>query len=242
MTIQDFSNGFDVLLNSYSQKIEEGNQVSRADIAFDEYEKSVYLTKAQEGLVLGLYNGKNVYGESFETTEELRRYLSNLVADTTLEPIENSSGVAYGVDSSSKFFTLPDNLWFITYESVNVSGKKCDTDTIMDVYPVTQDEYSRTKRNPFRGANSRRALRLDLADGVIEIVCKYQVNSYYVRYIRKPKPILLVDLDDNDSNVSYFQGETRKQGCELHDALHQRILESAVRLALQSKVPQIKKE
>ena len=46
----------------------------------------------------------------------------------------------------------------------------------MDVYPVTQDDYNKTKRNPFRGANDRRALRLDLSDGVIEIVCIFTLS------------------------------------------------------------------
>ena len=52
-------------------------------LEFDEYEKSVFLTKAQEELVISIYDGKNLSGESFENTEEARRSLSSLVKTFT---------------------------------------------------------------------------------------------------------------------------------------------------------------
>ena len=64
MTTADFSNGFDVLLNSYSKIGAFGD--SMPDIRLDEYEKSLFLTQAQEDEVRSLYTGKNVYGEGFE--------------------------------------------------------------------------------------------------------------------------------------------------------------------------------
>ena len=47
MTNEEFSNEFDILINNINVGLE-----------FDEYEKSVYLTKAQEEVVEGLYTGK----------------------------------------------------------------------------------------------------------------------------------------------------------------------------------------
>ena len=101
----------------------------------------------------------------------------------------------------------------------------------LDVYPVRQDEYNRIKKNPFRGANDRRALRLDLSEGVIEIVSKYTVSSYYLRYLRKLAPIVLADFGDEQS----IEGVSRISECELPESVHQRILERAVMLALQSR-------
>ena len=230
MSTEEFSNQFDVLVSSYRRFRDFDNREPLDTLEFDEYEKSIYLTKAQEELVLSLYNGKNPFGESFEQTEELRRYLSNLVAEVELQPTENSTGVL-GVDSHSKFFTLPDELWFITYESVSTSDGDCESFSKQDVYPVRQDEYHKIKRNPFRGASNRRALRLDLSDGVIEIVSKRTVSSYYVRYLKKPQPIVLEDMPNGLS----VEGESHETECELHESLHQRILELAVRMALQSK-------
>lgn len=232
MTTQEFSDAFDTLVSSYRRFKDFDNKEILDSIEFNEYEKSYFLTKAQDELVIALYNGRNVSGESFESTEELRRYLSNLVKEARLQPITNASGLVIGIGSNSKFFTLPQDLWYITYEAVDIDGARCSALSPMDVYPVTQDDYNKTKRNPFRGANDRRALRLDLSDGVIEIVCKYIVKDYYVRYLRKPNPIVLVNMPNNLT----IDGVGKKSECELHEALHQRILERAVTEALQSKI------
>jgi hypothetical protein len=240
MTRQEFSDQFDVLLNSYDIQASFGEGASRQDIVLDEYEKSVLLTQSQDDVVIDLYTGKNAYGDSFERTEELRRYLSELVSEVQLSPTRNSTGVL-GMGSNSKFFTLPKDLWFITYEQVNVSDAKCEGSSTLDVVQVTQDEYHKIKRNPFRGASGRRALRLDLADGVVEIVCKYPVESYYLRYLVKVNPIILINLTDGQT----INDESMAMECELPEVLHQRILERAVLMALQSRgyrVPQSTQE
>lgn len=231
MEIQDFSHGFDTLLNSYAITATQGSTDNPATIELDEYEKSVFLTKAQKDLALDLYSGRNTIGASFEETEELRRYLSPLVKEMTLNPIPTTNGKPLGVDSKSKFFTLPEDLWFITYESVVLSDGKCEDNTQMEVVPVRQDEYHRIKKNPFRGANDRRALRLDLSEGNIEIVSKYTVTSYYLRYLRKLKPIILVNLDEENA----IDGMTAVTNSELPEILHQKILDRAVMLAAQSR-------
>lgn len=133
--------------------------------------------------MLSFYTGRNVSQEGFEQTEEVRRYLANLIREAVLTPITNATGLPLGISSSSKFFTLPEDLWFITYEAATVSSDDCHDGNSLDVIPVTQDEYHKIKRNPYRGASGRRVLRLDLADGVIELVSKYSVTEYYVRYL-----------------------------------------------------------
>lgn len=230
MNNKEFSDGFDTMLNSYSMRANFGEESSKQTITLDEYEKSVFLTKAQEELVTNLYNGKNPYGESFESTEEMRRYLANLVMEKYLKPITNTSGTPLGVSSNSSFFTLPEDLWFITLESVIADKGKCG-ETHINVYPTKQDEYQVIRDNPFRGANDRRALRLDLSEGNVEIICKFNINTYYVRYIKKVAPIVLENLPDDLS----IEGVSKATECKLHEGLHQRILELAVRMALQSK-------
>lgn len=231
MRRNDFSNGFDTLLNSFAHSAQFGNANSQADIALDEYEKSLFLTQAQEEEVLSLYTGKNVNREAFEATEELRRYLSTLIKEAELSPITTSNGNFLGLESNSKFFTLPQDLWFITFERVIITDGKCEGSNSLDVYPVRQDEYHKIRKNPFRGANDRRALRLDLSEGNVEIISKYGVTSYYVRYLRKLKPIVLTNLDVDVS----INGVSIATDCELPEILHQRILERAVTLALMTK-------
>ncbi len=238
MTREEFSNGFDTLLNSYSDAARFGEESTRQSIALDEYEKSLCLTKAQEEIVTSLYNGKNPYGDSFESTEEMRRYLSNLVAEKYLKPITNTSGTPLGLTTTSTFFTLPEDLWFITLESVILDNGKCGGETYIKVYPTKQDEYQNIKDNPFRGANDRRALRLDLSEGNVEIICKYLITRYYIRYIKKVPPIILTDLPDNLT----IEGKREASNCILHEALHQKILDRAVQIALQSKGYSLQRE
>ena len=238
MTREEFSNGFDTMLNSYSASAMFGEESTKQSVSLDEYEKSLFLTKAQEELVTSLYNGKNPYGDSFESTEETRRYLSNLVAEKYLKPITNTSGTPLGITSTSTFFTLPEDLWFITLESVVTSNSKCRNEVYIKVYPTKQDEYLNIKDNPFRGANDRRALRLDLSEGNVEIICKYMIDAYYVRYIKKVPPIILEDLP----NELTIEGKNKASDCILHEALHQKILERAVQIALQSKGYNLEKE
>lgn len=238
MTREEFSNGFDTMLNSYSASAKFGEESTRQSIALDEYEKSLCLTKAQEEIVTSLYNGKNPYGDSFESTEETRRYLSNLVAEKYLKPITNTGGTPLGITSTSTFFTLPEDLWFITLESVITSNSKCRNEVYIKVYPTKQDEYLNIKDNPFRGANDRRALRLDLSEGNVEIICKYMIDAYYVRYIKKVPPIILEDLP----NELTIEGKNKASDCILHEALHQKILERAVQIALQNKGYNLQRE
>ena len=235
MTTEEFSNEFDTLLNSYSTIEAFGKTPSTIEL--DEYEKSVFLTNAQEEIVIGRYNGKNPFGDSFERTEEIRRYLSALIK--TYATTDKKVGYT-GLSKSSVFFELPDDLWFITYESVNLKddGLGCMSGEDISVIPITQDKYHRIRKNPFRGTNERRALRLDLSDKVVEIVSKYNVESYLVRYLSRPTPIILTDLTDSLS----INGISVKTECELNPVIHRAILERAVKLAIMSRVPNTGKE
>ena len=81
MTVQEFSNEFDVLLNSFATATSFGFTTDISSL--DEYEKSVFLTEAQEQIVKELYNG-TFTGESLEKTEELRRGLNSLIKTTLI--------------------------------------------------------------------------------------------------------------------------------------------------------------
>jgi len=231
MTTQEFSNNFDTLLNSYAKKALFGDESSNQEITLDEYEKSLFLTEAQEQLVLTYYNGKNSESESFEKTEEIRRYLSGLIKTAEITPETESEEIT--LKSNSQIFDLPDDLWFITYEAAKLvtSSDSCLNEKEIQVVPTTQDDLYKTLENPFKGPGYRRALRLDIADNKVELISKYNINTYLIRYISKINPIILIDLSEDLS----IDGNTQASTCELHESLHRPILELAVRLALQSK-------
>ena len=223
MSTEEMSNQFDILINAYSQSPQD-------PLAFDEYEKSIFLTEAQEQLVISLYDGKNDLGNMFELTEEDRRYLSDLVK-TYSTPV--SEPINYHIIKNSKFFKLPNDILFITYESVKLESKddSCINNKVIKVQPVTQDEFHKIKENPFRGANDNRALRLDVEDNMVEIVSNQNIKEYFIRYVKRPSPIVLVKLNPPLS----IEGETNITESELNPILHNKIVNYAVRLALQSK-------
>ena len=231
MTIQEFSNAFDTLLNSYNTQVPFGEQASKREIVLDEYEKSVLLTQAQEEVVVNLYNGRNPYGAAFEGTEELRRYLEGLVK--TKKYLSEDAIESTGVNENSVFFKLPDDIAFITLEQVTFDDELlgCYDGSVASVYPVTQDEYEKVKNNPFRGPTKYKVIRLDPGNNLVELVSKYKIGTYLLRYLSRPNPIILEDLP-NELTVN---GKNTERECELNPILHDTILTRAVQLALQSK-------
>ena len=218
MTTQEFSNEFDILYNNISSNQAPG---------LNEYEKSVLLTKSQEDIIRELYSGKNVYNDSLEKTEEVRRYLSPLIC--TSELTDKVDGLI-GVSDNSVFFNLPDKVWFITYEAVILDDENagCHNGEEILVTPVTQDEYYKLKNNPFRRASTRRAIRLDLGQkDTVEIISDYNISSYKVRYLSKPNPIILEDLGEELS----INGKSEVYECELNPVIHRLILVRAVNMA-----------
>lgn len=220
MTNEEFIREFDIYYNNISSNQAPG---------LDPYEMSVFLTRAQEELIISSYNGANPNKDSFEKTEEFRRYLDKLVKSTTITKQE--SGLS-GISENSSFFMLPEDLLFITYESVKLDGEKSGCkmgDTL--VTPVSQDDFFKVSKNPFRGPSKSRVLRLDNGSNIAELISEHDIKSYFVRYIARPKPIILIDLSNTELSINK---EKEAMGCELNPILHRFILEKAVMLAIRS--------
>lgn len=217
MTAEEFSNEFDVLLNSQSD----------TGIELDEYEKSIFLTEAQEQIVKGLYTG-SYNGDTFESTEEMRRSLDSLIKMVRLDP----AGKEGTLTSKSNLFVLPDDTWYIAYESVFISDDSagCLDGKEIPVIPMTHDEYNRVSRNPFRGPSDRKAIRLDCGPLEVEIVSRYSISLYTVRYLSKPDPIVLGSFDG--LTIDKESMDDHPVGCKLNSVIHRPILQRAVQLAL----------
>lgn len=231
MNTQEFSDTFDTLLYGILKKSHFAGESGIVDISFDEYEKSVFLTKAQEELVIELYNGKNPYRESFESTEEIREYLKSLITTAILEKENNTNRIK--ISDTSVYYTLPNNIAFIIMEQVTLDDNSlgCYNGTRVKVQPITHDEYEQLKKNPFRGVTKNRVLKLDHGDNTVEVISKYKFTNYIIKYLQAPYPIILIDLPDDLS----IRGFKDKKECILNPLLHEKIVERAVNIALKSK-------
>ena len=102
MDVQELSNLFDTLLQPSIVKDNFGEQNT---LAFDEYEKYIFLTKAQEQIVLELY-------QELEQSEENRKYLSNLIKTENYVPVGEQD------------YTLINNVTDITNALIDSPVKK----------------------------------------------------------------------------------------------------------------------
>ena len=222
MNAQEFSNTFDTLLQPYITKESFSEQ---NNLAFDEYEKSIFLTKAQEQIVLELY-------QELEQSEEVRKYLSNLIKTANFAPIGEQDESLINSNFKSYKVELRDIILFMIYEQCTLSDENnCINGRIVSVVPTIHDDLDKVLKNPFKSPNSRKVIRLDF-DNKIELISKYNISNYKVRYLKKPNPIILVKLEDKlsiDNNAEVSSGET-------NPILHERIVQRAVQLAVQSKV------
>ena len=223
MDVQELSNLFDTLLQPYITKDVLGEQNT---LAFDEYEKSIFLTKAQEQIVLELY-------QELEQSEEVRKYLSNLIKTDNYVPVGEQDETLINNNFKSYKVEISNDILFMIYEQCTLSDENnCINNKIVSVVPTIHDDLDKVLKNPFKSPNSRKVIRLDF-DNKIELISKYNISNYKVRYLKKPNPIILVSLEDN---LSINNGDTEVSNGETNPILHERIVQRAVQLAVQSKV------
>lgn len=222
----EFSNRFDTLLLSHrsqSNVIGEGEGI----LEIDEYQKSVFLTQAQNIIVNSLL-------KDFEKTEDIRRKLSVLVKTYTVS-VSSSTDT---LDDDNIILSIPSNVKKIIIEKVKIqSNISCYNNKDLTITPITHDDYLKQLNNPFRKPKlsglTTSAWRLDKGDidNIIEISLPSGASfvSYMMRYIKTPDPIVLVDLPEDLS----IEGVNSVSQCELDSfLLQQQILELAVQMAI----------
>ena len=228
MTNLEFTNEFDILYN---------NIMSNAAPGLDVYEKSVFLTKAQEQIVFELYSGNSVI-DGFEHTESIRRYLNSLVK--TFKTVDKETNEDT-ITNKSFCYKIPDEVWFIIYEQVLLKDESlgCANGNTALVQPVSHDDLFKVLDNPFKGPNKYKVLRLDIQNNIVELISDYNIESYSIRYLSRPSPIILEDLTPLDVQIDGVSQETE---CKLNKALHRPILEKAVQLAKAAYIGQIQQQ
>lgn len=218
MNVVEFSNSFDILYN---------NIMSNAAPGINEYEKSVLLTKAQDEILKNYFNPQgNKYQEGFDGSAKRQIDFSGLisVADCT-----SQSGA--GFDLRAKIYRMPEDVFLIINETLTTNTG------VKQVVPISFDEYSRLMSKPYKEPLKYQAWRL-VTEGsgnenvIVEVIphSGETVSKYTVRYVRRPKPIVLVDLASEYGDVS-INGVSTISECELNPLIHEEILQRAVELA-----------
>jgi hypothetical protein len=230
MTTAEFSVEFDVLYNNIKSQSAPG---------LDEYEKSVFLTKAQEELIKNHFNPKsNKLQEGYDGSEKRQIDFSEI---TKVSLITNTPapGTYVSIDERAQLFLLPLDLWIVVNEQVNV--QEGPVNYKVTVVPINYKEYDRFMSKPYKEPLKRQCWRFIqsntsapvIANGqqiIAEIITKSNttVGQYRLRYIKKPQPIILDNLTTWNLSIN---GVTNISDCELNPIVHREILDRAVELA-----------
>lgn len=281
MTVNEFSNQFDLLYNNITSNQAPG---------LNEYEKSIFLTKAQDEIVKNYFEANsqgNTIKKGFDDTAIRQMDFSDLISCKDYEDGIMGESI---VDPRAIIYDIPknDNVYIVINESLHLMGDNGIVKGIRQIVPITYLDYSRLMSKPFKEPLKNQAWRLitsgregesstsdktftdrnsvktrveiiptsadlkkytgnmviDLpeqtADTEVNNLQDVQVTlnepvvsniKYTLRFVRRPRPIILTDLADVYGEDLSINGETEMMTCELNDIVHEAILQRAVELA-----------
>lgn len=189
-------------------------------------------------------DGKPVYSRT-ETTAPKSTYSYTVAYDTDGNVLkDDSDNVLYirnegtnvsgfgtplfDMRENTKSITLPSKLMYAINEMVEVTRN--NKAVLLQVIPVKFDEYSRLMCKPYKRPLKYQAWRLTNNDVVnkadIVVGPSDTLTKYTIRYVRRPNPIIVSDLDGLS-----IEGKSTATECELDPILHEEILQRAVELA-----------
>lgn len=220
MSVEEMDNMFDVLYNNITSNQAPG---------LNAYEKSVFLTKGQDEILKNYFNPKskgNTTQDGFDGSVKRQVDFSMLTSvETKSSGFENP---LFDTRENTKSVDLPSKLMFAINEVVEVTRNS--KPVILQVIPIKFDEYSRLMCKPYKRPLKYQAWRLtnnntsnkaDIVIGPSDTLTKYTI-----RYVRRPNPIIVSDLDGLT-----IEGKSTASECELDPTLHEEILQRAVELA-----------
>ena len=206
--------------------------------SFTQVEVTALANEAQEELVLQRFDHKlNKINEGFESTEKRAQDLAELVRYKNITTFTN------GFFPNSKYAALPDTLlnnvtdysdvhWFTIFEDATVNLDDCGkvtTDptkyTNIPVYRAPNQALNTFFSDPFNKPTKERVYRLTTEGHKCLLLHASGLSliSYNIGYVRKPKPIDLVNTTTLNEAVS-----------ELSDHMHNQLLNKTVEIALKN--------
>lgn len=238
MTLPEISREFDILYN---------NIMSNQAPGLDEYEKSVLLTKSQDEILKNYFNpNSNTLKEGFDDSAKrqidfsklIKTYVSGILVNNPFKPKYTK------FDDRSILCSFPPDVLFIINESAKIIEKntiyenkeeKYDTRKI-NIVPISYDLYSKLISKPYKYPNKSQGWRLLFSNNNIYTELILSPNSlledYRIRYVRRPKPIILVNLnEENGFDGLSIDGESSASECELDPIIHKEIIQRAVEIA-----------
>ena len=141
------------------------------------------------------------------------------------------------IDERSFVYEFPSDVFIVINESYTLDSSTSSIGKYQ-IIPLRYDEYTRLMSKPYKRPLKNQAWRLINSGSVsgndynkyVEIITPPGVSggTYNIRYIRRPHPIIIGDLDG--LTIGGFEYNASNE-CELDPILHEDILQRAVELA-----------
>ena len=219
MTTSEFSAEFDILYNNISSNQAPG---------LTEYEKSVFLTKAQDEIIKNHFTNKpggNKYQEGIEDSSKRFADFSCLITvasslwtkvpedQKVIRLFGNTDEGKKTIDNRGVIFQLPLNLMITLNERCFVFNNSKNADDEYQVVPITLSEYQRLMSKPSSDPLKRQVWKLmgnsSSGNGSVEIVLHHRDDNgkvnLTIRYVRHPYPIILEDLSSQGLSINAKQ-------------------------------------
>ena len=149
MTNSEFSNEFDVLYQNITSNQAPG---------LDEYEKSVFLSKAQDEIVKSYFDSKtNKPQEGFDGSEKRQIDFSMLIVTEAVHEATVSPTPLFPLQHT-KLFNIPDRILMFINESLAV--ERDGVPTYLTVVPLDYKEYNRLMSKPYKRPLKNQAWRI----------------------------------------------------------------------------------
>lgn len=237
MTTSEFSNAFDTLLSSYNTRADFGEGASKKEIVLDEYEKSVFLTQAQDIVIKAYFDSStNSQGQGIDDSTRRQVDFSSLITVASPSKMEAEEGQTLeSFDDRGILYKLPSNILIMLNEKVKAGNRN------YVVIPINYAEYDRLMSKAYGQPLKKQCWRLFQNVSGIDITSEIiptegvEVSNYKIRYIRRPRPIILTNLSLEHQESLEIDGISAVTECELNPIVHMDILNKAVELALASK-------
>ena len=141
MTLSEFSNEFDLFYN---------NIMSNAAPGLTEYEKSVFLTKAQDDIIKAYFNPKgNKFQEGLDDSLKRQIDFSTITVYTELGKATGDDGMQGNhFNPNSVRFKFPDDVIVVINETLKV--QRDSDDKYLVVVPISYLEYNRLMSKPYK--------------------------------------------------------------------------------------------
>ncbi|KKL17663.1 hypothetical protein LCGC14_2483300, partial [marine sediment metagenome] len=213
---------------------------------YEPKEKSIFLTKAQEELVLNVQKGSSSNEFNKRVLDILKTKVEILAAAMSAGPYNNSfwatlPTTAFGIVNERATLTPSSSHFYYDATTPRVF-------TDVRVKPIDDDYYHLNIKNPHKKPTHELVWRLDYGEldqtpdpdaWINKLVYVIESNEVLtgvqIHYYRKPVPIIVKDAgyvagDGSIDGVALVDFKTTEQDCELNKITHREIIDKAVKL------------